>query len=353
MKRLISALLALVLLASGACLAAQDTDSDVEAMLPVLDSVMRAMIERNCAYAPDYADYYWTTLCMLAVNWNIDDALCEVVDNELRVPRKLMEEFAVAAFYNLDALPPISDDFTLARYDEAWDAYMVSLGDVGDSYTYIANYEYNEDGTVMVNVVMGSHDEPVLYSMLSTLAPNPNGAGYTYAYSVTEGILSEVGPDVRIHTVSMEGEEEYIIETRYVSPYGYEIWYDAEMMMLNSADGDGYDEFVPAFPDALPSVSLTIMLADVPDDEAGSLLDEIVAEYTAAGWKMTEIRPDELDSGLPCMICEGSDGNVVIRLYSFEGALGLYCVTASFPEEATEGFGKRLDIMVKTLTDEV
>lgn len=352
MKRFISILMALVLLASGACLAeAQDADADVAAMLPVLDSVMRAMIERNCAYAPDYNDYYWTTLCMLAVNWNIDDPLCEVVGDELRVPRKLMEEYAVAAFHTFDGLPAIGDDFTLAYYDEAWDAYMVGLGDVGDSFTYIYDYEFIGDGTVMAVVVMGSHDESALYTMLASLAPNPNGEGYTYAYSVTEGILTEIGPDTRARTVMMQGDEELILETRYTSPYGYELWYDPSVVQLNNAEG--YVEFVPADPDALPNVSLTIMLAEVSDDEADSLLNEITADYTEAGWEMGEIRQDELDSGLTCNICEGYDDGALIRLYQFQGALGVYCVTAAYPEEAAEGFGKRFDIMIKTLIDEV
>lgn len=351
MKRFIAVLITLAVLMSGASLAAQEKDADVEAMLPVLDSVMRAMIDCNCAYAPDYDDYFWTTLCMLAVNWNMDDPLCELVGDELRVPRKLMEEYASAAFSTFDSLLPIGDDFTLARYDEAWDAYMVGLGDVGDSATHIAGYSFIEDGTVMVDVVMSSHDEPELYTMLAGLEPNPDGI--SYAYSVNEGILSEVGPSVRTRVVLMQGEDEEITETRYYSPYGYELWYDANLVRLNSPEGAGYEEFVPIDPDALPPVSLTIVLADASEDEVGELFNEAIADHANANWAMTDIWPDNLDSGLPCQVCEGFKDGVIIRLYQIRGALGTYCVTAMFPEEAIEGYGARLDVMIKTLIDEV
>ncbi|MDO4549530.1 MAG: hypothetical protein Q4D04_15680 [Clostridia bacterium] len=355
MKRIIAVLMVLSMLTMGVPLAAanETRDSDVEAMLPVLDSVMYAMIECNRAYSPDNSEYFWTTLAMIAVNWDIDNPLSEVVDPELRVPRRLMQEYAAAAFANYTDLLPVEQD-GLVRYDEAWDAYFVGLGDKGDIETRISGYSFLEDGTVEVEVVMSSFDEVELYTMTASLEPNPYAdavTGGTYAYSVSEAILSESSPDYRIRSIMREGDEEEIAEVRYYSPYGYQIWYDPDLMERTSSDDDGYDEFAPIDPDALMPVSLTVVPVEAAADEIDELFHEAVADHRAGGWDMGEIETGELDGGMSFAVCEGVSDGVVVRLYLLKGVSQAYSVTAVFPEEATEGYGARLDIMVGTIAE--
>ena len=81
----------------------------------------------------------------------------------------------------------------MVRYDEAWDAYYVGLGDVGDSYTQIASVSQLEDGSTQVEVTMGSYDVPQMYTMQAVLAPNPYADGMAdpvYLYSVSSASLA-------------------------------------------------------------------------------------------------------------------------------------------------------------------
>ena len=122
-------------------------------------------------------------------------ALCELEENELTVPRQVMQEYASAAFLDYDDLLPIpaESETVMVRYDEAWDAYYVGLGDVGDSYTQIASVSQLEDGSTQVEVTMGSYDVPQMYTMQAVLAPNPYADGMAdpvYLYSVSSASLA-------------------------------------------------------------------------------------------------------------------------------------------------------------------
>lgn len=195
MKKLLALLLTVTMLLGGVSAWAQEDEDEVQAMLPVLDSVMRAMVEMDCSYQPQDSAYFWMVLSLLAVNWGQDNLLCEIEENELKVPRQVMQEYASAAFLDYDDLLPIpaESETAMVRYDEAWDAYYVGLGDVGDSYTQIASVSQLEDGSTQVEVTMGSYDVPQMYTMQAVLAPNPYADGMAdpvYLYSVSSASLA-------------------------------------------------------------------------------------------------------------------------------------------------------------------
>lgn len=354
MKKTLTVLLVVVLLfgALPSAMAQGEPETSMEEMLPVLDSVMRAMVDCNCAYSPDSSAYFWTVLGLLAVNWQSNDPLCEIVDEQLRVPKKLMQEYAAAAFLTYDDLLPLDGVDGWIAYDADWDAYTVGLGDVGDSYTRIKAVHANGDGTFGVDVAMEDGEGRELYVMTSTLAPNPYADAVsdgTFPYSVSEGILTEVGPEVRTRTVSMEGEPEDITETRYENPYGYSLWYGDAFIIKQDDTDASMVEFVPVDPDALAPVSLTIARNEVEDGEA--LFEEALADHRAAGFEVGEIETGTLESGLAYRQCECVSEGVVSRFTLVEGDMGSYCVTATFPVEAAEGYGVRLDMAVKTIEE--
>ena len=77
MKKLLALLLTVTMLLGGVSAWAQEDEAGVQAMLPVLDSVMRAMVEMDCSYQPQDSAYFWMVLSLLAVNWGQDNLLCE------------------------------------------------------------------------------------------------------------------------------------------------------------------------------------------------------------------------------------------------------------------------------------
>ena len=64
---------------------------------------------------------------------------------------------------------------------------------------------------------------------------------------------------------------------------------------------------------------------------------------------MGEIQTFTLDSGLEAKSIEVLSGGVVYRYYFIPGSMLTLCVTAQFPEEATEGYGARIDEMVQSV----
>ncbi len=194
MKKLLALLLTVSMMFAGISAACAQEDEDVQAMLPVLDSVLRAMVELDCDYQPRDSAYFWAVLSMLAVNWGMDHLLCEIEENELRVPRQVMQEYAAAAFFDYDDLLPVEDGGFSVRYDEGMDAYYLGLGDAGDSYTEIAGVSQLEDGQTQVEVTLKAGDGALLYTMEALLVPNPYADGIAdpiYLYSVSSATLAQ------------------------------------------------------------------------------------------------------------------------------------------------------------------
>ena len=199
---------------------------------------------------------------------------------------------------------------------------------------------------------MSDYEGRDLFTMFATVQPNPYAdavADGTFPYTVSEGILTENGPEVRTRTISMQGEPEEIIETRYENPYGYALWYSDAFKEADEAGDATMVEFVPVDPDALPPVSLTIARNEVEDGEA--LFEEALADHREAGFEVGEIETGTLESGLAYRQCECVSEGVVSRFTLIEGEMGAYCATATFPVEAAEGYGTRLDMIVKTIEE--
>ncbi len=158
---------------------------DIEAMLPVMDSVVRAMKENTSEYAPEDAGFIWSTLYLAAVNYGEQLQMAEKKDSHAIAARQAMQEIASACFEDDSDLPDIPDDLLEAvSYDENRDAYAFGLSDIGDSTTKIADVQSDGDA-VKVTVEFSSWDEAENY--LFTLVPNPCADGIAepvFLYSV-------------------------------------------------------------------------------------------------------------------------------------------------------------------------
>lgn len=162
---------------------------DVAAMLPVMDALIRAMMENSGGYAPSDACYIWSALYLTAVNDGEALQLAETAKGgEIKAERQAMRQIAAACFESLDELPDVPDALSAAvRYDKGKDAYCFKLSDIGDSTTKIVGADVQGD-TVAVTVTFTGWDEAQTYAF--TLVKNADAQeAPPFAYRVRSAEL--------------------------------------------------------------------------------------------------------------------------------------------------------------------
>lgn len=146
-------------------------------------------------------------------------------------------------------------------------------------------------------------------------------------------------------TVIVEGMEEQVTEFQYESLNGFTFWYPIEYFMV-VCEND-YDVVYPADAE-IEGVSMTIVPVEVPVEEADALLDEAMGGYMEGEAEIGDIQEMQISETVNAktvdVICE----DVVYRFYLITGNEKVFCLMATFPLEALEGFGTRLDSVVST-----
>lgn len=253
----------------------------IDAMLPAMDSIVRAMGVTGDAreYRPRDPECFWPVLYLMAMNWESEHPLTSVDGDRLIVPRKLMQELASAAFFDYDdLLADVPSGFSEAAvYDEALDAYRLALSDAGDSYTEIESFEKHADGSLGVTVGMYAGREEYLGGIRFTLRDNPYVSGITqptYYYSVSDAVhmgdggwrWETIANATKSFDIDLDGdglpdmvsitpdEDAYTTDITFRFGSGEEVTrhYDYEMYGINAhftdiTAGDGRKELVLAY----------------------------------------------------------------------------------------------------------
>lgn len=165
--------------------------SRVEKMQPILDSIVRAIgVEGEGMYIPQDPVCFWSVLYLMGENYGTTHPLVEKQGETVVVPRKVMQEFASAAFCDYDGLLDIPESLqTLVQYDQGVDAYLLAPSDMGETKTSVAYWCLLADGTVSVTVTLYQGDDvyPSLGEVRFLLEDNPYADGVAepiYLYSV-------------------------------------------------------------------------------------------------------------------------------------------------------------------------
>ncbi len=166
----------------------------VEAMMPILDSILNTMgMTDTTPYAPKDADFFWSVLYLTGVNWGHTHPLIEYNNVHAIIPSQVMQEFASAAFRDYDDLLPLPQSFEDAmQYDDGLDAYLLALSDRGDSSTTLDSVEANADGSVTALVSLHIAPDAFWGTMEFNLAANPYAEAIsepTYLYTVQDAKL--------------------------------------------------------------------------------------------------------------------------------------------------------------------
>lgn len=168
---------------------------DVEAMMPILDSLVRTMGSRGTIpYAPRDGEFFWYVLYLIGENWGQTHPLVQRgEDGSVTVPRQVMQEFASAAFLDYDDLLPLPESMeSSVRYDEGLDAYLLAPSDMGSTDTRLDGLSVQGDALV---VRVGLYEgEDFLGALEFTLVENPYADGISdpiYLYTIRGAAAAE------------------------------------------------------------------------------------------------------------------------------------------------------------------
>lgn len=166
-------------------------DPALEAMMPVLDSVVRAMgIGESSAYLPHDAAFVWNVLYQMGNNHG--DALPAAQNraDAALVGRAALDEVAAAAFMDQSAVPQLPKDNPFGiMFDAAAYAYILPLSDTGDTETKVEEVVKIQDDTldVLVGLYLGSGER--LGGIRFLLAPNEDPSAQ-FPYCVRDAFLN-------------------------------------------------------------------------------------------------------------------------------------------------------------------
>ena len=159
-------------------------------MLMPMDALMMCAVEEEKNYDPADPEFFWGALFRELGNHSDASSLITTNENwELQVPRQVAQEFATGLFADYSDLLAVPDSLSsIIRYDESWDAYILSPGDRGLSAAEILSASETEDGGYDVTArLYDVTDSSDIYVYLFHLVPNAYADGITdplFLYSV-------------------------------------------------------------------------------------------------------------------------------------------------------------------------
>lgn len=152
--------------------------------------------------------------------------------------------------------------------------------------------------------------------------------------------------DTRASVILIEGMEEEITETLYVSEQGYSLWYDAERLLPTELYG--HTCFAPDGMIEEPAISLLIVDAEINPEDGEAFLGEAVGGYGPEA-EISNPSWETLENGITIGSISAVEEGVVYRFYLIMDDVNVLCLTATYPQEAAEGYGARFDWLVRTI----
>ena len=331
LRRLLAALMALIFSLSLPAACAEAPTEEVAAMRPVLESLLNASLCLERDYAAADPAFFWTALGELALDALSQSPLCEVADGELRVPRQKMRELATAAFSEYSDLLPLPAGEFFVRYDEAWDAYFVSLGSDCRADAELISGRVQPNDTVSVELEASSGGKS--YMVRAVLARNRYLDGVTDPVYLNSVVSTQIDPGVeqrRERQVEIGGAPQSAGEVRFVGAGGCALWYcDEQVQAFTDAEGDHFR----------------------PGRRRGRRADHRAGGVGGGGacapFRRFRAQEETLASGLTCQWIEIEWGERIERRYLIRGESGLWTATLTGPagSEALDWLNAALETM--------
>lgn len=158
------------------------------------------------------------------------------------------------------------------------------------------------------------------------------------------GLALAEGAAMRERTIQMEGAEEIIQETYFASENGYSLWIP-EGFSVTSDEGSDTIWATDAEED---SVNMTIVPVQIDPSEDDAFLAEATGGFEFEDAQISDPTEWTLESGLNVKSAEVAFEGNIYRFYLISGEDMIYCLSATFPAEAIEGYGARLAEIVES-----
>lgn len=163
---------------------------DMASMKEPIDSLVRCMLENDEAYDAKDPEFFWSALYYFLGNYGTQNSLVTTTEEgQIKVPKKVVQEYAIALFANYDDLLPLPDGVSQSIvYDENLDAYLLNPGDPGLADTVLSDYEEGEESyTVTAKLISQMQEKETLGEWTVTMQKNVFADGIEdprYFYSV-------------------------------------------------------------------------------------------------------------------------------------------------------------------------
>lgn len=155
---------------------------------------------------------------------------------------------------------------------------------------------------------------------------------------------------LRERKLIVNGVEETLTESKYVSEGGYALWVDADHfwpMNMNGGENDEFADTASALGGEEASVYVIMVPTEVPAGEGETFIQEATALYPPED--VTEVEYVLLPTGLEYYVQQATEEGMVYRFYAVKGPEYLVCVTATFPEAEADEYVTRVNAMVNTI----
>ncbi len=160
---------------------------------------------------------------------------------------------------------------------------------------------------------------------------------------------AEQAPRQKIETIWLEGLPEEVTLTRYESPLGFALWYDAAFFRPEPWRGEtGTERFLrPEGGDA--SYELSLYKSPAGSAVAAVARDEALALLSSPGAVAQERDTSGLFGGRESFGAYAVADGLVRELYGVRTDAGFYFITLRCPLEALEGWGSRAYALIQSI----
>lgn len=237
----------------------KEITADMEAMAAPIDALARCMLENNLEYDPEDPEFFWTALYYFTGAYGFDHNLVTMEEGsyQLKIPTPVMQEHATvlfAAYDDLFDLPSIMKGNV--SYDPDWDAYFVSMGDIGMSEMKLISYAETMNGyEVKAELWSTGPDAELIRAYDVTMIDSAYIDGIEnpmYLYSISDIVMHEApessGTDasgVRIETTAIfngladSHTVELTLPDGTVQAFQFEEYTDPAATFVSLQEGDG------------------------------------------------------------------------------------------------------------------
>ncbi len=153
-------------------------EKKIKSMQPLFEGAINGIFslgkDWNNNYQANDLNFMWTILFHYASSHGHLHPLAKESNGKLRIPKKVMQEFAASLFADYSDLLPLPENLEAVSYNLDYDSYDVQLSDAGAMVFNISDITPLPAGKYQVKIVVLDDMEETIYGRsIIILAPNP------------------------------------------------------------------------------------------------------------------------------------------------------------------------------------